>query len=48
MVVLAGVWYVSRDIPDSEYKIVSIWSATGSLLLIVLLPLWLFRPQIKY
>lgn len=44
-VILAGVWFASRNMPDGEHKIVSIWSTTGNLLLAVVLLLWLFRPR---
>lgn len=46
-VILAGVWYFSRSLPDGEEKILSIWSVTGGLLLVAVLFLWLARPSTK-
>lgn len=46
-VILAGVWYFSRSLPDGEEKILSIWSVTGGMLLIAVLLLWFLRPSAK-
>ncbi|MFA6099313.1 MAG: MFS transporter [Patescibacteria group bacterium] len=45
MFVLAGVWFFTRGIPDSEFKIVSIWTVCGALLVLCTLALYLFRPR---
>lgn len=45
MSVLASVWFFTRSMPDSESKIVSIWTVCGALLVLCTLALFLFRPR---
>jgi hypothetical protein len=45
VVVLAGVWFFSRGLADSEFKIVSIWTVCGSLLVLTSLILFFFKPE---
>ncbi|MDD2785321.1 MAG: MFS transporter [Patescibacteria group bacterium] len=46
-IVLAGVWFFSRSLPDGESKIVTIWTTVGGLLVLASLMLYLFRPKTK-